>query len=121
MVFKKMLEYERSMRGLAEELKDKPKGYFTELKINGYNFSTMKSPHIEIILLDSNQRQVAYRPKPGNGCADNNEGWFFGDYQKALEDAFSWINQEGTYNDQRDNFKKPAEDKSPEYTLMGFF
>ena len=121
MVFKKMLEYERNMRALGEELKDKPKGYSTELKINGYNFSTMKSPHIEIILLNSNQRLVAYRPQPDAGATENNREWFFGDYQKALEDAFSWINQEAAHNDQKDNFKEPAEDNSPEYTLMGFF
>ena len=122
MVFKDMLEYERSIRFLHKKFRDKPKGYVTELKINGYAFCEMKSPKIEIILLDPNQRMVAYRPAPNPEIHDNGEKWFFGDYQKAVEDAFSWINKKDEIkNGQSIKFQENKNDLSPEYTLMGFF
>ncbi|MFO8084382.1 MAG: hypothetical protein R6U27_08695 [Desulfobacterales bacterium] len=121
MVYKDMLEYERSIRYLNEKLKDKAEGYVTELKINGYDFSQTKSPKIEIVLLDPKQRLIAYRPQPCMEACEKDEQWFFGNYQKAVEDAFSWINKDDAQRESTKRFHESGDDKTPDYTLMGFF
>jgi hypothetical protein len=121
MVYKEMLEYKRSIRYLNETLKDKAEGYATELKINGYHFSKMKSPKIEIVLLDPKQRLIAYRPQPCMEAQEKDEQWFFGNYQKAVDDAFSWINHDDAQREPNKRLHESADDTTPDYTLMGFF
>jgi hypothetical protein len=122
MIFRDILEVERTIRALNENLRDKPRGYRTELKINMQIFSEMNNHNIEIILLDPRKSLVAYRPRFNGSSTDNNEKWLLGDYKKAVKDAFAWRNQIETKKDETDRFPKLKEDtKDPEYTLMGFF
>jgi hypothetical protein len=122
MVFKDILEVERTIRTLNENLRDKPRGYRTKVKIMSQLFSEMNDHKIEIILVDPQKQQVAYRTHL-NGLSNNNhEKWFFGDYKKAVNDAFAWRNEVRTKKDETDIFQNTKENtKDPEYTLMGFF
>ncbi len=122
MIFRDILEVERTVRTLNENLRDKPKGYRTELKIKDQVFSEMNNHKIEIILLDPQKKLLAYRPRINGSLNNNHEKWLLGDYKKAVKDAFAWRNKIETKKDETDRFQNPKEDtKDPEYTLMGFF
>jgi hypothetical protein len=122
MVFREILEVERTIRTLNEKLKDKSKGYTTEFKINGQVFSEMSDNKIEIILLDPQKKLVAYRPHMNGSSNNNNNKWFFGDYKKAVKDAFAWRNKIEAMENESDRFQSRKEStKDPEYTLMGLF
>ncbi|MFO7665476.1 MAG: hypothetical protein R6V76_02520 [Desulfobacterales bacterium] len=122
MIFRDILEVERTIRGLNENLRDKPRGYRTELKIKDRAFSVMNDHYIEIILIDPQKKLLAYRPHLNGSSNNNNKKWFLGDYKKAIKDAFAWKNKAETKKDETDRFQSLNEDtKDPEYTLMGFF
>jgi hypothetical protein len=122
MIFRDILEVERTVRTLDENLRDKTKGYRTELKIKGQVFSEMTNHKIEIILLDPQKKLLAYRLHINGSSKNNHEKWLLGDYKKAVKDAFAWRNKIETKKDETDRFQNPKEDtKDPEYTLMGFF
>ncbi len=122
MVFKEMLELEKSAMLLQKQLRDKPRGYVTELKIDGYTFSPAKNPTIEIILLDPKKCFVAYRPRPHSEADEKNSQWFFGDCQKAVSDAQSWSNEAcGLPEDHQGTSSQDQPSNPPELTLLGFF
>jgi len=122
MDFRNVLEFERTVRTLNEQLKDKPEGYATELNINGRFFSGVNDHTIEIILLDPRNNLVAYRPHLKDPSHKNNEGWFFGDYTTAVKYAFERKNRSDIKKEDKDGLQSPREDTiDPEYTLMGFF
>jgi hypothetical protein len=107
---------------LNENLRDKPRGYRTELKIKDQAFSVVNDHYIEIILIDPQKKLLAYRPHLNGSSKNSNEKWLFGDYKKAVKDAFAWKNKAETKKDETDKFQSLKEDtKDPEYTLMGFF
>jgi hypothetical protein len=119
MVYRDLLELERTIRKLNENLRDKPKGYRTEFKIKNQVFSEMNDHKIEIMLLDPKKHMVAYRPHI-NGSS-NNEKWLFGNYEKVVKDAFAWRNKAGMKKNEADEFQNPKQGiKEPEYTLMSF-
>jgi hypothetical protein len=119
MVYRDLLELERTIRSLNEKLKDKPEGYTTEFKIESQVFSEMNDHIFEIILLDSKKNMVAYRPHI-NGSS-NNEEWLFGDSEKLVKDAFAWRNKTKKKNNDINSFPPPGQDTiEPEYTLLSF-
>lgn len=122
MVFRELLEVERTIRTLNEKLKNKAEGYTTEFKINGQVFSEMSDHKIEIILLDPQKKLVAYRPHMNGSSHNNNKKWSFGDYKKAVKDAFSWRNKIEAMENETDRIQSAKEStKDAEYTLMGLF
>jgi hypothetical protein len=122
MIFRDILEAERTIRTLNEKLREKPKGYRTELKIKDQVFSEMNDHNIEIILLDPQKKLLAYRPHMNGSSNNNSEKWLLGDYSKAVKDAFAWKNKIETKKNETDRFQSSKEDtKDPEYTMMGFF
>ena len=122
MIFRDILEVERTIRGLNENLRDKPRGYRTELKIKDRAFSVMNDHYIEIILIDPQKKLLAYRPHLNGSSNNNHKKWFLGDYKKAIKDAFAWRNKIEAMENETDRFQSPKEStKDPEYTLMGLF
>jgi hypothetical protein len=118
MVYRDLLELERTIRSLNEKLNNKPEGYTTEFKINSQVFSEMNDHKFEIILLDPKKNMVAYRPHI-NG--PNNEEWLFGNPEKLVKDAFAWRNKTRKKDHDANKFPPPGKDIiDAEYTLMSF-
>jgi hypothetical protein len=121
MVYKDLLELERTIRSLNQKLKDKPKGYRIEFKMNAQVFSEMNDQKIEIILIDPKKNLVAYRPQINGSSINENEKWLFGNYEKVVKDAFAWRKKARIEKSDANRFHNIGEDnKEPEYTLMSF-
>ncbi len=126
MVFREILEVQRTIRTLNEKLRGKPKGYATEFKINGHVFPQPREQKIEIILVDPQKNLVAYRPNLDDVSNNHHEKWLIGNYEKAVKDAFALRNRKPAENSSPESHsnesRSPMEDsKDPELTLMGFF
>jgi hypothetical protein len=121
MVYKDLLELERTIRSLNQKLKDKPKGYRIEFKMNAQVFSEMNDQKIEIILIDPKKNLVAYRPQIDGSAINENEKWLFGNYEKVVKDAVAWRKKARIEKSNANRFHNIGEDaKEPEYTLMSF-
>jgi hypothetical protein len=83
-------ELDQALVALREELQDKQRGYVTEVVVAPGLFPEIAPPKVEVVLLDPEERRVAFRrttdPLRGEGRGD----WYVGELEEVIEDIHSW-------------------------------
>ncbi len=81
---------DRLLDHLENEFRDKPQGYMTKITVGRELFPATMLPSLEIILLDPQEKRVAFR-KVSDPLAKGGQGiWHVGELFEVVEEAFHW-------------------------------
>ncbi len=92
---------------VREEIIEKSQGYVTGIKISERLFRQSEPPVLEIVLLDPEKDEVAFRRVSGPLEGEEKGEWLVGPLDEAIDEAVAW-------KDELDAMKEPVDEEVEE-------
>ncbi len=98
---------EEEIERVKAELPEKSQGYTTSIKISERLFRQSDPPVLEIVLLDPEKDEVAFRRVSGPLEGEEKGEWLVGPLDEAIDEAVDW-------NDELEAMKEPVDEEVEE-------
>ncbi len=101
------LDIEDEIEKVREEMPEKSQGYVATITVSERLFRQSDPPMLEIVLLDPEKDEVAFRRVSGPLEGEEKGEWLIGPLEEALEEALDW-------KDEIDAMKEPVDEELKE-------
>ncbi len=102
-----MSEMEEDIKRVRAEMPEKGQGYVASIKVTGKMFRDAEPALLEIVLLDPEQDEVAFRRVSDALEGEEKGEWLIGPLEEALEEALAW-------KEELDTMKEPVDEELKE-------